>query len=248
MRKHISKALQTRSQAIRTAVDKYNAARARLPEPRPEELSVKQVLDYVFVAEFDLLRDSRCSVQDQPWARPAAREATACFFKLKRSQEEIVRLRVEIARLLVFIEDADAHSREVLAHLADVSPALAVQLRKRVDLQSAQSELHIARLSRLYDTYSDFCDLDLSEAKCNLWNTQAVGPLAGRTAGPTNQLHSSRNYEGSSGRSGVGGGGEVDSNDDSDGDGDGNGNGNGNGNGDGDGIDQTIDVLDTFVE
>lgn len=110
MQTHLSKSLQTRLQAIRMAIDKYNAARAKLPEPRPAELNAKQVLGYVFIAEFDLLRDSRCSVRDEPWARPAEREATIAYFKLKRSEEELVRVELEICRLRSFIRDVNTTS------------------------------------------------------------------------------------------------------------------------------------------
>ena len=79
-RTQIAKALKAHSQAIRTAVARYNQAAAGLPKPRPS-IDVSQVLEYVFIGEFDLLRESRFDILEKPWARPAACEALSAFFK-----------------------------------------------------------------------------------------------------------------------------------------------------------------------
>ncbi|KZP05529.1 hypothetical protein FIBSPDRAFT_673874, partial [Athelia psychrophila] len=56
MRKHISKALQSRSQAICTALERYNTAARALSPPR-QQLEWSDVVDYAFLADFDILRD-----------------------------------------------------------------------------------------------------------------------------------------------------------------------------------------------
>ena len=53
----IDNALCALSAAICTAIKSYNDAALQLPVPRPV-LDVKTVLDYMFLAEFDLLCDS----------------------------------------------------------------------------------------------------------------------------------------------------------------------------------------------
>lgn len=72
LRTHISKSLQSRSQAIRTALERYNAA-ANAMKPRRQNLSWDQVVEYAFLADFDLLRDSRQDVRTRPWAQPGPR-------------------------------------------------------------------------------------------------------------------------------------------------------------------------------
>jgi hypothetical protein len=57
LREKIGKALKTRSEAIRTALQQYNVAAAKLTPPRPQ-LSWASVLKSVTVADFDLLRDT----------------------------------------------------------------------------------------------------------------------------------------------------------------------------------------------
>ena len=66
----IAKALKTRSSAICTALNTYNRLVKTLNPPRPS-LDFKEVLDYSSLAEFDLLRDTRGTVQTRVWAQPA---------------------------------------------------------------------------------------------------------------------------------------------------------------------------------
>ena len=82
MRKHISKALQSRSQAIRTALDRYNSAAHLLPTPLCQ-LDWKEVVEYAFLADFDLLRDARQDISDRPWATAAGRLAMDLYFKIE---------------------------------------------------------------------------------------------------------------------------------------------------------------------
>ncbi|KIJ59155.1 hypothetical protein HYDPIDRAFT_101239, partial [Hydnomerulius pinastri MD-312] len=56
MCKHIGKALQARSAAIRTALDHYNAVAKALSPPR-RTLTFDEVVKYAFLSDFNLLRD-----------------------------------------------------------------------------------------------------------------------------------------------------------------------------------------------
>ncbi|KAG0695695.1 hypothetical protein DFH29DRAFT_984896 [Suillus ampliporus] len=106
MRKHIAKALQTRSAAIRTALERYNSAARTLSPPR-QTLKWEEVVEYAFLADFDLLRNSREDVSQQQWATPTARQATNLYFKMCRAKEEITRLNIEIRRLVTYIRLGD---------------------------------------------------------------------------------------------------------------------------------------------
>ncbi|KIK20250.1 hypothetical protein PISMIDRAFT_13140 [Pisolithus microcarpus 441] len=57
LRKHIAKALQTRSTAIKVALDRYNKCALAVRPPR-QTLRWEQVVEYAFLADFDLLRDT----------------------------------------------------------------------------------------------------------------------------------------------------------------------------------------------
>ncbi|KAJ7170394.1 hypothetical protein C8R43DRAFT_1120826 [Mycena crocata] len=91
MRKHIAKALQARSKAVKNAIDTYNAAAMVMSPPMPE-LTWEQVVEYAFLADFDILRDTREEVRSRPWTQPAYRMAMDRYFKLLRAKEEIKRL------------------------------------------------------------------------------------------------------------------------------------------------------------
>jgi hypothetical protein len=94
LRKHIAKALQTCSKAIRTALDQYNKAAVALGKP---ELVWEEVLEYTFLSEFDLLRSAcREDISQKPWATRLGRLALDSHFKQLRVREEIERLNVEI--------------------------------------------------------------------------------------------------------------------------------------------------------
>jgi hypothetical protein len=101
LRKHIAKALQTRSVAIRSALNTYNTIANAMTPPR-QILKWEEVVEYAFLADFDLLRDMRVDVSQSPWSSPAARHAMDLSFKMCRAWEEISRLDVEVRRLVTY--------------------------------------------------------------------------------------------------------------------------------------------------
>ena len=126
MRKHIVKALQSRSQAIRSALERYNSAARLLPTPR-RQLDWKEVVEYAFLADFDLLRDARQDISNRPWATPAGRLAMDLYFKIARAHEEITRLNIEIRRVATYIRNED--------HFLQYSETKALQTNARLALQ-----------------------------------------------------------------------------------------------------------------
>ncbi|PBK68454.1 hypothetical protein ARMSODRAFT_988697 [Armillaria solidipes] len=109
MRKHIGKALQSRSQAIRT------------------------VVEYAFLSDFDLLRDpgTREGIQEmlnKVWATPVGRATMDRYFKIKRAEEEIDHLNIEIPCLLSYMADEDDYLEEQCCSLEESLPALSHQI------------------------------------------------------------------------------------------------------------------------
>ncbi|KAJ7926303.1 hypothetical protein B0H13DRAFT_2229407 [Mycena leptocephala] len=123
LRKHIAKALQACSQAIQTALKSYNiAATAMVPPGR--KLAWSEVVEYVFLSDFDLLRHPERGIEVQPWADPAARLLMDNYFKIERAREEIKRCDIEIRCLVTHIRD----EREFLVSrekkIAETDPGL----------------------------------------------------------------------------------------------------------------------------
>ncbi|KAJ7790236.1 hypothetical protein B0H14DRAFT_3094724 [Mycena olivaceomarginata] len=98
MRSHIAKALQARSKAIRNAIERYNKVALSMEPPMPT-LDWDQVVNYGFLGDFDLLRDTTDSISSRPWTRRSYRLAMDSYFKILRAREEIQRLNIEIKQL-----------------------------------------------------------------------------------------------------------------------------------------------------
>jgi hypothetical protein len=97
----------------------------------------QQVIEMASLAEFDILRDTRQDIRQLPWAQSANREAMNLYFGIKRANEEILRLNVEIRRLVTSMLDAHCHLYSVIQtrHLSDSDPVLAHELSRRWQFQ-----------------------------------------------------------------------------------------------------------------
>ncbi|KAJ3558554.1 hypothetical protein NP233_g11487 [Leucocoprinus birnbaumii] len=132
LRKHIRNALRQRSQAIRNAIDEYNAAAAELKPPH-----------------FTLLRDCREDVTQRIWARPTSRRLMDQYFKTVRAREEIVRLNVEIRRVITHMHDEEQFLRAKEAALAPKDAYLAHQIKKLRLERTRFNEIHARRFAKL---------------------------------------------------------------------------------------------------
>lgn len=101
--------MKTRSKAIRTALKKYNDLAAKMDPPAPI-LQWKDVMNYAFIGEFDLLHHaySHDNISQRLWALHINREIAAKYYKVKCARDEIVRLNVECRRLRTHIRDEEA--------------------------------------------------------------------------------------------------------------------------------------------
>ncbi|KAF8187913.1 hypothetical protein K438DRAFT_2019437 [Mycena galopus ATCC 62051] len=115
MRKHIA-TLQARSKAVKSVIDRYNDAACALSPPMPR-LTWEQVVEYAFLADFDILRDTRAEVQSRPWTRPAYRLAMDRYFKILRAHKEIKRVNVEIRRVFTWIRYENRFLRKMERNL-----------------------------------------------------------------------------------------------------------------------------------
>ncbi|KAJ7076917.1 hypothetical protein C8R43DRAFT_910591 [Mycena crocata] len=152
LRKHIAKALQARSRAVKTALINYNAAASALQPPR-DALTWEQVVEYAFLSDFDLLRDGREDIRSEPWARPAGRLAMDLYFKLLRADEEIIRLNIEIRRFMTYMRDEEAFLlREEGRVEREHGVALAYQVRRyrmRQGRFNDDHRYHLVKLARV---------------------------------------------------------------------------------------------------
>jgi len=145
LREKISKALRTRSGAIKTALKQYNDAAALLNPPR-DPLTWSTVLKAATVADFDLLRDTRTDIRCLPWTEPSRREATTYYFGIKRAREEIVRLNVEITRLITFMFDTHVDYFHAVRRYIIEDPPLARSLSQQWQYEDRINESVVRKL------------------------------------------------------------------------------------------------------
>ena len=127
LRKHISNALQKRSAAVRTALDRYNAA-ARLMTPPRTTLKWDDVVEYAFLSDFDLLRDSRQDIRVHPWSTPTGRFTLDTSFKIRGAAIELKRLNLELIRVATHIRDENLFLRTRADELHSSNPLMAHQI------------------------------------------------------------------------------------------------------------------------
>ncbi|KAI5996379.1 hypothetical protein EDD15DRAFT_2387353 [Pisolithus albus] len=152
LRQQISKGLQRRSEAIRKAITRYNVQAGRLDPPR-SPISWKDIAQYSFLGEFDLLRHAQDDVRERTWAKPAVREATTKFFKLCHAKEEITRLNVEIRRLRTAIHDEEREVSQTIANLRHSDSLLALEFERCHQPRAAVNAVHIHCLDHLENQY-----------------------------------------------------------------------------------------------
>ncbi|KAF7371233.1 hypothetical protein MSAN_00759000 [Mycena sanguinolenta] len=151
LRKHIAKALQTRSKAIRNALARYNSAAAALSPPR-RQLTWAEVIDYTFLSEWDLLRDPDANPKIRPWASPAARLVLNTYFKIERTQNEIDHLNVEIRRLVTYIRDEKEYLDHKAREIEKTDPNLAFFVRQYQWRHGRFDQEHMKKLTELKKT------------------------------------------------------------------------------------------------
>ncbi|KAJ7840271.1 hypothetical protein B0H14DRAFT_2587506 [Mycena olivaceomarginata] len=154
LRKHIAKALQTRSKTIRTALGRYNAAATSLDPPR-RTLKWEEVVEFTFLSDFDLLRDPEGNAAIRPWATPAARALMDTHFKILRAKEEIQRLNIEIRRLVTYIRDERDFLVAKEEEIRETDPNLAFFVHRYCIERGRFDDTHMKRLRKLQATYKE---------------------------------------------------------------------------------------------
>ncbi|KAG1855814.1 hypothetical protein C8R48DRAFT_608561, partial [Suillus tomentosus] len=109
------------------ALSCYNVQAAALNPPHPS-LSWKDIMEYSFLGEFDLLCQSRTDIHELDWTKPAHWEATVKYFKLCCAHEEIERLNIEVQRLRTLIHDDEVKTTAVINELSVSDPLLSLEL------------------------------------------------------------------------------------------------------------------------
>ncbi|EMD32312.1 hypothetical protein CERSUDRAFT_25135, partial [Gelatoporia subvermispora B] len=147
---HITKSLQTRCKAIRNTVRVYNDAARTLQPPKPT-LNWSKVSHYMFLDEFNLLKDTRNDIRDKPWARPAVRETMKRAWRVARTKEEILRCTVEVRRLHTAIIDKSQLFEGVLSRLRELHDPLYHIVQDYCTRRTCVNQVLLAKIQEIYD-------------------------------------------------------------------------------------------------
>ena len=98
------------------------------------------------IADFDLLCDTRTDIRCLPWTEPSRREATSYYFGIKRAREEVVRLNVEITRLLTVMYDTHVDYYCAVQRYMIEDPPLAHSLSRHWQYQDRVNESVVRKL------------------------------------------------------------------------------------------------------
>lgn len=108
-------------------------------------------MEYGFIAEFELLRNSR-SHQDitrEPWTVAAHREITNKYFKILRAREEIKRVNIEMRRLRTSIRDEHLFFRQRIAQLQETDPWIAAEVQVQYNWRARLNVTLTATLDKI---------------------------------------------------------------------------------------------------
>ncbi|KAG2048996.1 hypothetical protein BDR06DRAFT_864650, partial [Suillus hirtellus] len=128
----ISKALKSCASAIQNALQWYNKYAAEMIPPCPP-LEWEQIVEFLFLAKFDLLHDGNAQLHSKWWANPLYRQVSMQYFDGMHTKEEIERLNVEIGCLLMKICDDAVYYPQTIVTLATDDPPLASEFGQQWD-------------------------------------------------------------------------------------------------------------------
>ncbi|KAJ7822466.1 hypothetical protein B0H14DRAFT_3470709 [Mycena olivaceomarginata] len=117
-------------------------------------LTWEQAVEYTFLADFDILQDTRVEVQSRPWTQPAYWLSMDTYFKIKRAKEEITRLNIEIRQLVTWIRDEGRFLRDREAALHSSEGKTEEQAKADL-LLAVQMKLYRQQRSQFDDQYME---------------------------------------------------------------------------------------------
>ena len=118
-------------------------------KPPAPNLTWDDVVDYAFLTDFDLLRDTREDVRSKPWALQVNRVLRDQYFKIECAREEIDRLNIEIRRLITYIADKTVFLTTKEESLAGGNPRLAHQISLYCLERGRANAKHMQRFAKL---------------------------------------------------------------------------------------------------
>ncbi|KAG1751746.1 hypothetical protein EDB19DRAFT_1628279, partial [Suillus lakei] len=144
----ISNALQHQSQAIQNALSWFNLQAAALV-PLCPQLTWKDIMEYSFLGEFDLLCQSHSDMYTLNWTKPAHHEAMVKYFKLQCAHEEIQHLNIKICQLHTAIHNEELTVNATINSLLISNKPVGLELQCQWHSCTAINAVHLFRLDQI---------------------------------------------------------------------------------------------------
>ncbi|KAE9403701.1 hypothetical protein BT96DRAFT_990133 [Gymnopus androsaceus JB14] len=141
MQKHIATALKLCSKSIQSAIIAYNNTAASMSPPR-RRITWEEVVEFSYLSEFNILRDTREDVRGWKWATQKNRVLMQEFFKLIRAENELPRLHSEIRCLFTFMKDEEQRLKAMAKDVEGRNPTLALQIILHWQERGCYNDLH----------------------------------------------------------------------------------------------------------
>ncbi|CCO35543.1 hypothetical protein BN14_09661 [Rhizoctonia solani AG-1 IB] len=148
LRQHILKAVYVQSKAVRVALDRYNKLASQLVPPA-RTISWDSITNAKVLDDFDILRGSRWGIEEEEWSKPENRRCAEQARQLKRAEEEIQRLNVEVQRVWTLIVDEARSLPQAVSKIASQDSGLGWAARRYVDRRLKANQLVSAQLKKL---------------------------------------------------------------------------------------------------
>lgn len=151
LRTNIWKHLNSRTQAIHSALNVYNTLASKV-QPPAKTIEWDDLMNLTFVADFDLIRSSHgdANILSKPWMSQANREVCNKLYKIIRAREEITRLNVEVTRLRTYLHYESLSYRRAIETLkGNARHLLAAEVLERHEMRLATNNRHHLVLNKI---------------------------------------------------------------------------------------------------
>ncbi|KAL4080035.1 hypothetical protein V8B97DRAFT_2020775 [Scleroderma yunnanense] len=146
-----TKALEHISKAITCCLAAICAAIAPQQCPSWPKLDYTNVIRYLTLGEFELLKYSHYSILEKPWTTPSNQEMLMKFFQLLQLQEEIECLNVEILQLQAWVDFNDEKLQLTTSTFkANNEDNMAAELYEQHLYWHQVNNIHHSHLSKIY--------------------------------------------------------------------------------------------------
>ncbi|KAJ7301075.1 hypothetical protein DFH08DRAFT_654815, partial [Mycena albidolilacea] len=114
-------------------------------DPPSQHLSWEEVIDYTFLADFDIFQDPTGNPTIRAWADLAAHQLLDSYHKLNRAKQEIQQLNIEILHVVTYMKDEREFLLAKEAEILPEDPTLAFFIGKYRRQRGQYDEIHMKR-------------------------------------------------------------------------------------------------------